>query len=266
MGWLPRKLPLAVCVGALALAGCAAPYLPMRAKVDGIVIHGEMNDALAGEMARAGAQTVRDICATLDLAVPAQPVDLHAFEWSWQRLRFLLARCPSHTFARAACFTSGDDIVIAMTRESDHDELLRIVRHETTHYVLDVYYVTLPPWVQEGLARYFELGPPYGVANPDALDRVLSEARAGKGGALDDLVRTPFGDGLSRRDYARSWALVGCILKDLPDGPARLRRYMERVIPQRDAAAQFEEAFGASPSGMASAWRAYILRLAPPER
>ena len=266
MTWLLRKLTLTVCLGALAAAGCAAPVLPVRAQVDGIVVHGEMDGSQAGEMARAGAETVRDICATLGLALPTQPVDLHAFEWSWQRLRFLLARCPSQTFARAACFSSGDDITIAMTRESDRQELLRLVRHETTHYVLDVYYVALPPWVQEGLARYFELGPPYGAANPDALDRVLSEARAGKGGALDDLVRTPFGEGLSRRDYARSWALVGCILKDLPDGPARLRRYMERVMPQQDAAAQFQEAFGAPPSGMTAAWRAYILRLAPPER
>lgn len=258
--WFRRLIPL-IGVAAFLLAGCVTDQ-PRRAQEGKVIVRGQMDAAAAGEIAQAAWATARDLTATLGIAPPEKPVDLYAFEWSFQRIAFLVARCPSQTFSRAACFTSGDDITIAMTRESDRGERLRLVRHETVHYVLDVYYVALPPWVQEGLARYFELGPPYGAVNPDALDRVIGEARKPRPGRLEELVRVPNGDGLSRKDYARAWALVACILRDLPDGPARMRRYLENVQPARDAVGEFEAAFGATPEDMLPAWRAAILRMA----
>jgi hypothetical protein len=257
-----RAVMVAACAALAILAGCAGGGRPVRAQVESIVVRGHMEGDAAREMAVAGAETVRDLCAALELPRPTEPVSIHAFNWWWQRTAFLIATCPAQWSARAACFTSaGGGTVIAMTQEWAREERLRLVRHEAAHYVLHAHFTAVPPWAHEGLAQYFEMGPPYGGAHPTDLDRVLGEARGGKAGKLDALVRVPCGTGLGRKDYARAWALVGCILKTLPDGGPRLRRYLAQVTPMRDAAAQFEEVFGATPEGMGPAWRAFVLGL-----
>ena len=66
--------------------------------------------------------------------------------------------------AAAACYEAPEGIlVVALSRCRRRDETVRLLRHELSHYVIASCFVEIPPWIDEGLAQFFETGPPYGL-------------------------------------------------------------------------------------------------------
>lgn len=108
------------------------------------------------------------------------------------------------------------------------------LRHEFTHGILHATLQTVPLWLDEGLAEYFEVNPETpGLANPEHLAE-LNRAREDRWSP--NLVRlemlTDFRD-LTQQDYAESWAWVHFLLNGPQERKDVLLKYVETLQKTR---------------------------------
>ena len=140
-------------------------------------------------------------------------------------------------------------------------ETMRTLRHELTHYLLAAHFEKMPPWLNEGLAKFFELGPPYGSAHPGCLRTLANTLRRDNSDILRRIVALPEGVHLSKEQYAQAWALVHFLASDPRWGMGALKQYLKAVDSGVDQVAQFEKSFGRRPEAAHSSWRRHLLKL-----
>ena len=201
----------------LTAAGCAGwrpgttraappPGLPGKyeVRVENVLLKSDVPVAEGGPLVAEIARLRADVFATLRLPPPARDVTVYLFEDAAAYQAYMDAAHPGLP-ARRAYFVGGGRrlSVYAAAGEKVAEDL----RHETTHGLLHASLPGVPLWLDEGLAEYFETPTP-GDPNGD-YPELLSAARAA--GWRPDLRRleslTDFA-GLTRRDYAESWAWV----------------------------------------------------------
>jgi hypothetical protein len=109
-------------------------------------------------------------------------------------------------------------------------QVVEDLRHEFTHGVLHATLQTVPLWLDEGLAEYFEIP----SETPGAVHRAhLNElALAAQENWSPNLYRlemiNDFRD-LTQRDYAESWAWTHFLLNSSTDGSEILLKYVESL-------------------------------------
>jgi hypothetical protein len=198
---------------------------------------------------------IKSVTRYLGLAEPSVRATVRVFG-SRRALRdFLRKECPNQANSPAACFETADGYVIALCEERA-DETLGRLRHETTHYVLAAHFYDVPPWADEGLAQYFEIGPPAGRSDPERLRLLVRDLDHAPPGMLTRLVALRVGTRLTRGEYAQAWGLVS-FLMSRPQGAADMRRYFQQVRADGDPQEQFRDAFGCTPDRMEATFRAY---------
>ena len=138
---------------------------------------------------------------------------------------------PSPTAGR---FSSRAETELAIYAQ-EGDRLAEDLRHEMTHAYLHSALANIPPlWLDEGLAKYFEVPPGRHGLNRQYV-RQIAEAMQ-KGAWHPNLRRLeqldPAGD-MSQEDYVESWAWIHYLLESQP--------------PQADSAAAAPRRFAAEP-------------------
>jgi hypothetical protein len=114
----------------------------------------------------------------------------------------------------------GDDLLVFTWMG---DQLKTDLRHELTHAVLHSVLKTVPLWLDEGLASYYEISPSNDGLNASHLEAIK------KGTSSPDLNRL---EGLSKvaqmekGEYRESWAWVYFLLKSSPATKQFLVRYL----------------------------------------
>ena len=119
------------------------------------------------------------------------------------------------------------------------------LRHEVTHAYLHSVLPSIPLWLDEGLAEYFEVPRGRQGLNRDHLSRVVAKPAVGEGGVVvtpvnprDALYRTPdltrleslhSDQFLPQDDYAECWAWVHFLLQSTPEAKLLLREYLYRL-------------------------------------
>jgi len=193
---------------------------------------------------------VRRAVEFLQLEMPECGVRVVVFP-SQRRMRAFLGRyCPKQRHKGAACFELGTDYVVAVPYRTNRQEFSRLLRHELTHYVLASQFYDLPPWVDEGLAQFFEAGEPGhapSIQSPKAPRLGLVRGRT-----LDELVAVPAGQDLSRHGYLRSRSLVFHLLTRDKGGAAQMRDYLRKVHSGSQSVETFRTCFGASPNSLSA--------------
>ena len=241
---------LAMCLAvviAAAGAGCAAP-LPFTV-TPGVhsVLQSSLSREEALELQQEADRAVEGMCAFLSLPIPEIRAEITLFDSRRALKRHLAVSCPVMADAAAACYeTPHGTLIIALSRHRQRSETARLLRHELSHYVIASHFEDIPPWIDEGLAQFFETGSPYGRAHPRKQRSLARQLHGGRGDAVAALVAVAPGTRLNRKQYALAWGMTRYLLAKGPDGPARIRRYLETVHSGEDAAAQFTENFGAS--------------------
>jgi len=158
---------------------------------------------------------------------------------------------------------------------------LSVLQHEGFHqFAWRHLGPTLPVWVNEGLAQYFEDAIlidgrlTVGLANAGRVQRVREALEAGDALALPALFAlTPKGWGNTLRQqpqrsellYAQAWSLAYFLIH-ADDGRYRraFGRYIELLAQQHDPEQAFATAFGVdSLIGMERAWRRFATRQKP---
>jgi len=111
----------------------------------------------------------------------------------------------------------GPDELKVFTWMGDH--LKTDLRHELTHALLNAVLKSVPLWLDEGLAGYFELPPEYDGVNPQHLDSLL---RGSIQPDLDRLEKLEQVKQMEKPEYGEAWAWVHLMLR----GDSRARKVL----------------------------------------
>ncbi len=177
----------------------------------------------------------RQITSSLQLPEPRDPVMLYLFT-DEVTYRFFMQSKWSDLPPRRAYFVGTPRELAVYSFRSPR--MLEDLRHEFTHGILHASLTTVPLWLDEGLAEYFEIRST--VPGAPHREHLHELAKARDEGWRPNLFRletiTDF-QNLTQRDYAESWAWVHFLLNNDTAGRDALLAYVADLrttkIPQR---------------------------------
>jgi len=217
----------------LAIAGCTAHLvsktdnvLPERFSVarPPLVIHSNFalpaHDQLMDELI---AQRT-DLGQRLTLPPTTATVHIWLFENAEEFQKFIRAKYPNFP-DRRAFFVENDGQLAVYAQWGDRVAV--DLRHEVTHAFLHSVVPNLPLWLDEGLAKYFELPRGQHGLNPQYLRQITLAVQKGVWHPnMRRLQRLdPAGD-MCQEDYVESWAWVHYLLESQPAQTELLRHYL----------------------------------------
>jgi hypothetical protein len=241
---------------ALLSAGCARDLAFTREEVAGITLYAVEKDS--ADTARAAADSLASIAARLQVPVPMNSLSLYLLPSSASLRRYLREHCPEQESKAAACFTRPEGYVIALSPGAADDDVNALLRHEITHFILASRYFDFPPWIDEGLAQYFERKDP-DAALPERERGPLAREAAGISAAsIEGLLAVPDGGEMTRRQYREAKVLVHVIMRDGSHGPEEIKCYLHRVRSDGQPLRTLRECFRVSPAELADRVRLYF--------
>jgi len=244
----------------LLLSGCAGTLPPARVEGRHLVLATSSADAEARHLLGKAEETVDAISAFLGIEPPARKGTAILFRWSWSRRRYLARECPRMADAAAACFEKPKGCFqIVLHDRWSRAETLRLLRHEVTHFAIASRYYDIPPWLDEGLGRFFEMGPPYGAVHPKSCPALKGLIARRRTPLLPALIGVPAGERFTKSQYDQAWGLVWFLLTEERWGGAAVRRYLAAVNASEPPDAIFARCFGMTPEEMETLWRAKIV-------
>ena len=260
---LRQLFPFLGAALAVVLAGCA--HFPPQNITPGehVILCSDLSTESAQEVQQEADRTVRGVSEFFGLNPPTKRTRILLFG-SGRLLRRYLEQESPHLAGHAvagACFVTEEASIVAVSERWRTAETLRYLRHELTHSVLAAHYAHLPPWIDEGLALFFELGPPYGRPHPARLKALRRQLGGNKEELLSRLVALPEGVHLNSLQYAQAWGLTHFLLTDARYGVGPVKEYLAAVNSGADAREQFPRSFGRSPAEMEPSWREHVVRL-----
>lgn len=279
-----ERIRSALFVFALLAAGCisarAAPDGWRTLRADHFTLQGDASEIQLREAARRLEEfrfAVSQIYPKLRLDVPGVPTNIVLFKdaASFQPFRPLR---PNGTLddVVAGYFQAGDDANYIVTAiGGQKGDPAGTVFHEYTHFLVRVNFGEddVPPWVDEGLAEYFETfrladektavlgGRPIGVSSAlDATSIAPPEAMF----ATDDAGLQSGTRGSRAAFYAESWALVHYLMHAQP-GRDRYETLASLLTDSQAAETAVTKAFGTDAAAFGRALIAYANQAALPK-
>lgn len=220
------------CVGgcahlAISAVGGPGADLPDRSEVVAgqLVIHADFPIAGQHRLVR-DLETLRtDVSQELGLPVSDEPVQLYLFQDTARYDAFAAKHFPGFP-VRRAFFVETDTTLSVFAPWQDR--IAEDLRHETTHGYIHAVVPTVPLWLDEGIAEYFEL--PRGEQGVHRDHIAHLSGRLLEGTWRIDMARLESlqsaGD-LSQDHYAESWCWVHWLLRTTPARRKLLEEYLD---------------------------------------
>ena len=230
--WETASLPAAASLATVAAGMLPASDadLPHRTEVVAgqLVIHADFPLAEQHRLIRELESLRADVSQDLGLPISDEPVHLYLFENPRRYDEFVARQFP--TFPTRRAFFVETDTTLSVYA-AWQDRIAEDLRHETTHGYVHAVVPTVPLWLDEGVAEYFEL--PRSGKGLHAEHIAHLKGRLIEGTWRPDIerleaVRTP-GE-MSQDHYAEAWCWVHWLLETparreiLQDYLADLRR------------------------------------------
>lgn len=246
-----RWIALALLVVA-ASSGCVSTLqgpmaLPERYAVvrQQLVFHS--NFALAAHHRLLEELTARrgDLSRQLGLPASDEPVHVYLFDSAQEFDAFMHRQYPDFP-QRRAFFVETDTQLVVYAQWGDR--VAEDLRHEVTHAYLHSTVPSLPLWLDEGLAEYFEV--PRGQQGINAQHVELLAPRIEQGQWRPDLRRVERlrrALEMTQDDYAECWAWVHFLLHSRPEHAAALQAYLAE-LRQHGTAGELSERLARMPS------------------
>lgn len=212
-------------------------------------------DAVAAQLAELG----REVEQTLGLPGLSSPVHIHVFPSFRSYQAYLRTRFPEFGRAigsRRSLFVLQDGTPSLFV--VDTGQIMRDLRHEFVHALLNTQVRGLPMWLDEGLAEYFEVeGPARG--QPEYVALLRRRIDRGWSSELARLERLTDFRQMDALAYAEAWSWVEFLLNGTPVGPALLRQYLIELAagPPRGTIAEQLARLVGDPS---QSWAAHVRR------
>jgi hypothetical protein len=222
---------VAVC---LALGGCAGvseprSALPVRNAIvfDQLVIYSDFPLPHQHRLLNDLKLQRGDVLSKLNLAASDEPIHVYLFETEDDFNDFLSKHHPEFP-ARRAFFVESDTRLAVYAQWGDR--MAEDLRHEVAHGYLHSTVRSIPLWLDEGLAEYFEV--PRGTMG---LNRghvqLLLERLVGQGWRpnLERLEQLGSAGDMAQEDYAEAWAWTHLLLDTDPRLRFMLQQYLQAL-------------------------------------
>jgi len=213
-----RGLLCCLLSGILFLAGCRVTPtawtnnrpLAHSVKTSGFIIRSDFAIAEDAPMIRELEQLQTDVVQTLQLPAARDPVVVYLFSSESGYRHYMRKTWPTLPNRRAYFIGTSRELAVYSFHGPRMQEDLR---HELTHGILHATLKTVPLWLDEGLAEYFEVsGIETGAPHPEhirSLRRSMQKDWAPSIARLEGIVDFQEFD---RDDYAESWGWVHYML------------------------------------------------------
>ena len=218
----------------LVFGGCAGTLasrltLPNRDTVvrDQLVIHSDFPVAADHRLFEELTSQRTDLCRRLSLPHSTEAIHVYLFETAERFEGFIKLHYPQFP-DRRAFFVETDNELSIYVRWGDRmaDDL----RHEVTHAYVHAVVPNMPQWLDEGIAKYYEVPRGQRGVNRPLLDRTI--ARIEREHWQPDLRRLErFADNynMTQDDYAEAWAWTHFLMESHPETLDALRAYLAEL-------------------------------------
>ena len=241
-----------------------ATDLPRRSEVNSgqLVIHADFPLAEQHRLVRDLENLRADVSQALDMPISDEPVHLYLFENPQRYDAFVARQFPTFP-ARRAFFVETDTTLAVFA--AWQDRIAEDLRHETTHGYVHAVVPTIPLWLDEGVAEYFEVPRAEGGVHRGHVAHLAG--RILEGTWRPDLARmealASAGE-LSQDHYAEAWCWVHWLLRTTPERRRLLQDNLAAIRRDTKAAplsVAIRHAPG-TPADLAVALRAHVESLA----
>jgi hypothetical protein len=228
------RIAYLLLITAVGLGGCATPLTnrlaaPEKNTVvrDQLVIHADFplaaHHRLFDELT---AQRV-EVCRLLDLPCSDEPIHVYLFDSTERFEQFMRLHYPQFPDRRA--FFVETDVQLSIYARWG-DQMADDLRHEVTHGYVHAVVPGIPVWIDEGIAKYFEVPRGQQGVNRPLLDRLLARIeREHWQPNLPRLEQFPPTYNMTQDDYAESWAWAHFLMESRPEYLEILRAYLAEV-------------------------------------
>jgi hypothetical protein len=233
-----RIIPFLLAV--LLLGGCAGPLasrlrLPDRDTLvrDQLAIHSDFSVAAHHRLFEELTAQRADLCRRLALPCSDEPIHVYLFESAERFDGFIKLHYPQFP-DRRAFFVETDAKLAIYVRWGDRmaDDL----RHEVTHGYLHAVVQNMPLWLDEGIAKYYEVSRGQRGVNRPLLDRTIAKIeREHWQPDLRRLEQSSPTYNMTQDDYAEAWAWTHFLMESRPETLDVLRKYLAEL--RRDGVA-----------------------------
>ncbi|GEM_PF-1093837 len=177
-----------------------------------------------GPEATALREVHKEMVRTLGRRPVHEPIEVFLFRDRKRYEAFLASQRGTLPYRRALFVTDGSRRKIYAHRNRG---LSRDLRHEAAHALLNAWYGSVPLWLDEGLAEYFETDPEAHHMQCGHVAELWEALRTGVWRpSLERLERIERVTELSRRDYAEAWLWVHLLLQSDAIPPGFLVSYL----------------------------------------
>jgi hypothetical protein len=168
-----------------------------------------------------------DVCRRLGLPSSDEPIHLYLFESQERFAGFVRLHHPEFP-DRRAFFLETDSRLAVYAQWGDR--MAEDLRHEVTHGYLHSVVPDIPLWLDEGLAKYYEVPRGRHGVNQRLLDRLLIKIRSEHWWPnLPRLERFSPTQDMTQDDYVEAWAWVHFLLESQPERVDMLRAYLAEL-------------------------------------
>ena len=261
---LGPALTAATLPGQAAVPWASATDLPRRAEVQTgqLVIHADFPLAEQHRIVRDLENLRADVSQSLDMPISDEPVHLYLFENPQRYETFVARQFPTFP-ARRAFFVETDTTLAVFA--AWQDRIAEDLRHETTHGYVHAVVPTIPLWLDEGIAEYFEVPRAEGGVHRGHVAHLSGRILEGTWRPdLDRMEALASAGELSQDHYAEAWCWVHWFLRTTPERRRLLQDQLAAI--RRDSSTPplsvaLRHAPG-TPADLAAALRGHVESLA----
>jgi hypothetical protein len=202
----------------------ASPW-PYRTEVDRFILYSNRNLEMAPQILQEWRQLTADVEELLQVKCNLGEYHFVVFDQEETFREYFQHYFPKIPIRRALFIKHrGPGIIFTYS----HNDLLLDLRHEGTHALLTESCGTLPLWLDEGLAEYFETEREKRFGGSAHLKETRWRARLGQMPDLQRLESTASMKDLNAEDYREAWAWVHFLLHRSQESRNFLVNYLSR--------------------------------------
>jgi hypothetical protein len=189
-------------------------------------------------------QLERDMSAALGIQSTREPIHLFLFRDRLSYDRYMSRYFRGAPMRRAMFIKSSAPGWVFAYQNADYELDLR---HETVHALLHSDLPTVPLWLDEGLAEYYEVGADARVYDNPHLSVATRNAWLFRVPSLPDLESLQDMVRMGAKDYQAAWSWVHFMLHGPPAARRVLMEYLADLRDQRASASLHERLESAMP-------------------
>ena len=224
----------------LAVGGCAGSLagrltLPSRNTLvrDQLVIHGDFPLAAHHRLFEELTAQRADLCRQLALPCSDEPIQVYLFESSERFDGFMRLHHPEFP-DRRAFFVETDAQLRVYAQWGDR--MAEDLRHEVTHAYVHSAAPNVPVWLDEGIAKYYEVPRGGRGLNRPLLKRLMTRIQQEHWQPdVRRLEQLTGSENMTQDNYAEAWAWVHFLIESRPERVELLRGYLAEL--RREGAA-----------------------------